>query len=47
MKEKYVGKIMKVLRKEAEKNVNNVCLSFCHQPKESAALRKLKKKQGN
>ena len=43
MQEKYLGKVIKVLKKEAERNVNSACLFCCYQPKESEALLKLKK----
>ncbi len=47
MKEKYVKTFLKVMRKEAVKNVNSTCAWVCHQPKEPSALLKLKKKQEN
>lgn len=47
MNEKFVKAFTNIMKKEAEKNVNNACLLFCYQPKESKALDKLKKKRGN
>ena len=47
MKEKYLGKMIKVLKKEAERNVNSACLMCCYQPKESEALLKLKKNKNS
>lgn len=45
MREECRRILIKAMRREAEKSVNNACGLFCYQPKESAAVLKLKKKQ--